>query len=97
MTKTFTIAEGLLPMDKRMERAFELVTLERGLLAGAAAMVVGTILLAMAVNQWRLAGFGALDYAHTMRIVIPGVTLSALGVQTILSSFFISILGMRRK
>jgi hypothetical protein len=41
--------------------------------------------------------FGHLDYAKTMRLVIPGVTLTALGFQTVLASFFISILGMRRR
>jgi hypothetical protein len=32
-----------------------------------------------------------------MRWVIPGVTLTALGFQTVLSSFFFSILGLRRR
>ena len=32
-----------------------------------------------------------------MRWVIPGVTLAALGFQTILSGFFVSILGMGRR
>jgi hypothetical protein len=49
------------------------------------------------VNEWRLVSFGNLEYARTMRLVVPGVTLTALGFQTVLSSFFISILGMRRK
>jgi hypothetical protein len=31
--------------------------------------------------------FGALDYRSTMRVAIPGATLTALGVQTVLSSF----------
>jgi hypothetical protein len=31
-----------------------------------------------------------------MRWVVPGVTLTALGFQTILSSFFVSILGMKK-
>jgi hypothetical protein len=38
-----------------------------------------------------------LDYAYTMRFVVPGATLVALGFQTVFSSFFVSILGMRRK
>ena len=42
-------------------------------------------------------GFGNLDYPTTMRWVIPGATLTALGFQTLLSSFFVSILGMRRR
>ena len=97
LTKAFAINEGLLPPDSRMERFFELVNLERGLAAGAAATLGGALLLAGAVNQWRLEGFGDLDYSRTMRWVIPGVTLTALGFQTVLSSFFASILGMRRR
>jgi glycosyltransferase involved in cell wall biosynthesis len=97
MTKIFAIGEGLLPRDARMERLFERITLEKGLLAGAAATVGGAVLLAWAVAEWRAAGFGPLDYSHTMRRVIPGVTLTTLGFQTILSSFFLSILGLRRR
>jgi hypothetical protein len=32
-----------------------------------------------------------------MRLVVPGITLTALGFQTILSSFFVSIMGMSRR
>ncbi len=41
--------------------------------------------------------FGRLDYTDTMRLVIPGVTLTALGFETLLSSFFISILAVARR
>ena len=57
----------------------------------------GAALLLVAVNQWRLAGFGALDYARTMRWVIPGATLFMLGVQSALSSFTLSLLAMQRR
>ncbi len=95
--KVFAIGERLLPADPRLNRLFKIVTLERALMIGAAMLVSGLVLLASAVCQWWQVGFGNLDYAHTMRWVIPGVTLSALGFQTVLSGFFISILHMRRK
>ena len=95
--KTFAISEGLLPPNRRMTRFFEIVNLERGLIVALLMLLSGIVLLLMAVNQWRLRDFGQLDYAHTMRYVIPGFTLTALGFQTILSGFFVSILGMRRK
>ena len=64
---------GLLAGDPRLDRFYRFFGLEQGLLAGAAAMVVGLVLLLLgAVNQWRLADFGRLDYAHTMRDVVPG-------------------------
>jgi hypothetical protein len=97
MTKVFAIMEGLLPEDARLNRMFKLVNLESGLAVGAIAMVIGLGLLGGAVHQWASVDFGALNYAHTMRWVIPGVTLTALGFQTILSSFFGSLLGMRRR
>ncbi len=97
MTKIFAISEGLLPPDPRMTRLFRVVNLERGLVGGTVAMLGGLALLAAAVNQWRMRQFGALDYSQTMRWVIPGVTLTTIGFQTILSSFFFSILGMRRR
>lgn len=95
-TRTFAVAEGLMPEDPRLTRFFQWVTLERGLLAAAGSLLVGVLLIALAVNQWRLAGFGRLDYAHTMRYVIPGATLTTLGLQTFFSSFFLNIMGMRR-
>jgi glycosyltransferase involved in cell wall biosynthesis len=96
-TKAFAMSEGLMPEDKRLTRFFEIINLERGLSIASTALLIGLALLLAAVNEWRLAGFGNLDYARTMRLVVPGVTLTALGFQTVLSSFFISILGMRRK
>jgi glycosyltransferase involved in cell wall biosynthesis len=96
-TKTFAIGEGLMPEDPRLNRLFKLIPLETGLVAGAASLILGAGLLLTSINQWRLTDFGRLDYAHTMRWVIPGVTFTALGFQTVLSSFFVSILGMRRR
>ena len=80
-----------------MNRFFEILNLERGLLVSFVAILIGMLLLLLALNQWRVADFGSLDYAKTMRLVIPGATLTALGFQTLLSSFFVSILGMRRR
>jgi glycosyltransferase involved in cell wall biosynthesis len=96
-SKTFAISEGLMPEDPRLTCFFKFVNLERGLIMASAALFIGAALLLAAVNRWRLADFGSLDYAQTMRLVVPGVTLTALGCQTILSSFFVSILGMRRQ
>lgn len=97
ITKVFAIEEELLPRDPRLEKLYSPFGLEKGVAAGAAAMAAGIVFLAISVGQWRSAGFGDLDYEKTMRWVIPGVTLTALGFQTILSSFFLSILGLRRR
>jgi glycosyltransferase involved in cell wall biosynthesis len=95
--KTFAILEGLLPADARLERFRRLVTLERGVVTGAAAAALGLALLLGAVVQWRMRHFGSLDYARTMRLVVPGVTVTVLGFHTILSCFFLSLLDLRRR
>jgi hypothetical protein len=94
-TKTYAVSEGLMPEDRRLKRFYEIVNLERGILLGLGSLLIGTVLLLGAVYQWYAVGFGHLDYSHTMRWVVPGATLAALGFQTILSGFFVSILGMR--
>ena len=94
-TKTYAVSEGLMPEDKRLTRFYRIVNLERGIILGLAAIVTGLCLLAGAVYKWSSVDFGHLDYSNTMRLVVPGATLTALGFQTILSGFFVSILGMR--
>lgn len=96
-TKTYAINEGLLPPDPRFMKMFKVLNLERGIILGFTGAAAGVALLLWAVNLWRLNDFGAMDYARTMRWVIPGAMLTALGVQTIFSSFFVSILGMKKK
>ena len=97
LSKAFASEEGLLPRDPRLEGLSRRLSLERVLLVAAAAVAIGIVLLLIAVNQWRIASFGHLDYRHTMRWVVPGVTLTALGFQTIFAAFFASILHTRRR
>jgi hypothetical protein len=94
--KTIAIAEGLLPRNRRMDAFYRIVTLERGLAAGAFVSIAGLVLLILAVNQWRLHDFGDLDYIRTMRLVVPAVLLTTLGAQTLFGSFLISIVRTRR-
>ena len=95
--KVLAIRERLLPEDMRISRFLNLFNLEVGLVIAAGALMIGLILLGVAINQWRVADFGHLDYAHTMRFVVPGATLTALGFQTILSAFMISFLDLEHR
>jgi glycosyltransferase involved in cell wall biosynthesis len=97
VAKTFAVTEGLLPADPRVERLRRLVPLERGLVLAGVSVLLGSVMLLAALNQWRVSDFGRLNYAETMRVVVPGVTLAVLGYQTMLSFFFMSLLEMRRR
>jgi glycosyltransferase involved in cell wall biosynthesis len=96
-TKLFAISEGLLPPDPLLDRLFRYVTLEVGLLAGGVMILCGLATSIYAVGFWEARHFGALDYPHTMRMVIPAALFLTLGVQTVFSSFFLSVLGLRRR
>jgi hypothetical protein len=97
IAKTFAITEGVLPPDPRVDRMARMLPLSRGILFGLLAAAVGGVMLVAAVNDWRVHNFGRLDYAETMRMVVPGVTLAVLGYQTILSCLFLDLLNMRRR
>ncbi|MGB8030160.1 MAG: glycosyltransferase family 2 protein [Terracidiphilus sp.] len=95
-TKVFAISEGLLPEDPRLDRAFRYITLETGLAVGGLLTALGIGGSIFAVSGWARESFGALDAEHMLRVVMPSVFSLTLGVQVICSSFFLSILGLRR-
>jgi glycosyltransferase involved in cell wall biosynthesis len=91
LTKAFAINEGLLPMNRRMAAFFRVMTLERGLVAGAVALALGLAGLGLAAGQPPARSEGVLQLA------VPAATLATLGFQTVLFSFFASLLGMHRR
>jgi glycosyltransferase involved in cell wall biosynthesis len=94
----FGITEGLLPDDPRIRRLLERRgALEVGLIAGVSLVASGLGLSFYALATWNEAGFGRLNYPNTLRIVIPGATLIACGMQTALSALFLSVLRLRRQ
>ena len=80
-----------------LERFFDLMNLENGLVVGALAVLFGGGLLLAATHQWWLTGFARLDYAHTTRLIVPAATLIGLGFQTAFFGFFTGIFGLPRK
>ncbi len=96
-TKLFAISEGLHPPDPLLDRLFRYITLEVGLIVGAILACTGLAISIYAVHFWETQHFGPLDMSHSFRLVIPGALCLTLGVQGIFSSFFLSVLGMRRK
>lgn len=96
-TKVFVISEGLMPEDPRLNRMFDYITLETGLIVGLALLLAGLGGSVYAVSEWGARAFGPLEPSRTMRWVIPAATALVLGCQLVLSSFFLSILGLKRR
>ena len=86
--KSIAFKEGLRKAPPSPRFLYGWFRLERGLLAGLLMAVAGLGIMLSMFWSWAEGGFGYLDYPHSMRVAIPGVTLLALGVQTGFLSFF---------
>jgi len=95
-SKVFAISEGLLPADKMVGSLFRYVTLETGLAIGALLLAAGALIWVLGLGYWQSRHFGPLDPDKALRIAVPGLVAFTLGVQTILSSFLLSVLGVSR-
>jgi glycosyltransferase involved in cell wall biosynthesis len=95
--KTYAISEGLHPRDARVDNWYRVFSLEKGIVLGSVFTCVGVIGSIYALSDWGARWFGPLEPTQTLRIVIPSVLFLIIGCQTILSSFFLSVLGMGRK
>jgi len=93
--KVFTISEGLLPPDARLEKFFRIVRLEMGLLAGGCLLAAGIGGSVYATLMWEQTAFSALNPQRVLRVVIPSAVAIALGCEVMLTSFFLSVLGLR--
>ena len=95
--KVFASSAGLLPQDDRIVRLTRYVSLETGLIVGALLTLGGLAGSVYAFWIWKAASFGELAPIEMLRLIVPCVTFITLGVETILSSFFLSVLGLARK
>lgn len=96
-TKTFAVRAGLLQPDPRITWLLNAQPVEWGVSVGLILLLLGTGYLVYSVLQWQEVGFGSLSYPESLRIVIPGVTAVALGVQCIFSGFALAVLGLERR
>lgn len=94
--KVFATTEGLLPKDPWFERWFRHLTLEFGLLAGAALLLTGFSIAVFSGIVWAHTGFGPLPPVEMMRKTLPAMLCLMLGTEVCFSSFFLSLLGLRR-
>lgn len=96
-TKIFAVNERLLPEDPRLNKLFRYVNLEVGLVVGSILLLLGLSGSIYVVSTWGQRSFGPLEPSETLRMVIPAVICIALGFQIVLSSFFLSVLGLGRR
>jgi hypothetical protein len=92
----YAVAEGFLPPGRPYQRLAGKLSLERGLALGTALVLFGVIAAIASLFRWGESDFGDLDPTQTIRTVVPAMLGLVLGMQTIFSSLFVSILAIRR-
>lgn len=79
--------------DRLFDRFEGKLKLEHGLILGSAIFLIGFVAGLVIFIQWVNRGFGALAEEQ---LAVASLTCAVLGVQIVFSSFFLSILGLRR-
>jgi hypothetical protein len=94
-TQVYAGSEGFLPEEPKVTRLLEKLSLERGLLLGAAIGLAGLAGLIISLLYWNGQKFSHLNYEHSLRLMIPSVTALIVSCQVILGTFFLSLLGIK--
>ncbi len=90
--KTFAIVHlGDTPIFNKF---YKYITIEKASIAGVFLSVFGIIIYLLIFIKWINTGFGALQQVKNSIIAL---TLVVIGIQTIFSSFILSILGIKEK
>ncbi len=96
LIKVYAINSGLWPESPHWLQFARGRPVEWGVVSGLLLFIAGLASLVYSVLIWQDAGFSALDYQASLRIIIPAVTLMTLGFQITFSGFAIAILGIER-
>lgn len=96
-TRTFANTQGLGSESRFLESLYRYIKLETGLIVGGILIILGFWESISVTLNWSGVGFGELNPSKVLRQVIPSILAIALGFQIVLGSFFLSVLGLKRR
>jgi glycosyltransferase involved in cell wall biosynthesis len=94
LAKTFSMGAGLASPNRWLRTMLTVFSLERGLVIGSVAFLIGLGLEIKIVLDWARGGYGAL---MAVRGIVIGMTAMVLGAQTVFGSFLVSLLLVKRR
>ena len=93
ITRVYAFEAGLLPAAPRLFNLFRYFNLERGLLVGFLCLIVGVFLIIRALLLSN--NFDQIGFSTSVRLVFGGSIALITGGQIIISSFVLSMLGLK--
>lgn len=95
-SRLYAATHGLWPaQEKFLSRFNKYFNLERGILLGLFFFLGGLFLMFKSFLYWEHERFGNLDPVIVLRWVIPSVVLMVLGLQVVISFFYLSFLTIK--
>jgi len=91
-SKIYSRSIGLENESKTLKFIDKYFTLEKGTVIGFAIFLAGIIILLYIFNTWLTVGF-----VQQIKLMLIGMTLTAIGIQIIFSSWFLSMIGIEKK
>lgn len=92
ISRKFATAHGLIPRSKRFSGLLRAMTLERMVVGGALIAFVGLLGFLRCFGLWASTGFGPLEYASMLRLLILSLTAIAIGIQLVFAAFLSAII-----
>ncbi|MBR0553237.1 glycosyltransferase family 2 protein [Stakelama marina] len=88
---------GLWPESGLMRRVRDWFTVERACIGGGLMLAAGIGGAIAATTFWAHTGFGDLDPLALMRLTVPSMLLGCIGLQTVVTAFFIGLLDQGKR
>ncbi|ATY33852.1 glycosyltransferase family 2 protein [Sphingomonas psychrotolerans] len=96
MARRYGAIAGMWPESGLMRRVRNWFSVERACVGGGLMLALGIGGAVTATAIWASSGFGGLNPAALMRLTIPSMLLGCLGLQTVVTAFFIGLLDQPR-
>ncbi|NML07621.1 glycosyltransferase family 2 protein [Sphingomonas sp. G-3-2-10] len=97
MARRYGTIAGMWPESGLMRRVRNWFSVERACILGGLMLTGGIAGAATATAIWASSGFGGLNPAALMRLTIPSMLLGCVGLQMVVTAFFIGLLDQPRR
>jgi glycosyltransferase involved in cell wall biosynthesis len=95
IARLFGVREGYWAGSARLAAARRWLSIDRGCVIGGLILLAGLLTAAVALGGWVGSGLGDMKVEVLMRLVIPSVLLTALGIQIVFTSFMVGLLEQK--
>lgn len=96
LARLFGVREEFWREGKILNKIHKFFTVENGCIIGGLLILTGIILAVRAVNLWASNAYGPINDSQLMRLAIPSILASCLGLQSIFTAFFAGLLSQPR-